>query len=479
MNPVSPKPWVYELYTKAARSVPAYKAQLGPEQSRIRTSEEVLRFAPILDKKSYIIKHKFEALSAGGHLAPIMHASSGSSGTPTYWLRSFEQEYKVALDRQVIFQNYFGFKKTERTLVIVAFGMGIWVAGSMEANACKLLAEKHGWHITVATPGIEKKDIASILKHGANEYQNVVLVGFPAFIMDALQYCKKQHIRFNNRFRLLLAGEAISESFREAFIRTIHAPTPPEFLQVVNVYGSADVGQIGFETPISVLAQRIFAKHPELRTKVLGGTAYTAPALYQWNPNHIHIESHAGELLLTAPTGIPLIRYNIHDQGRVLTGIEIAQALKAHLSPAQFLQLKNTALPFVSHNGRTDVAVSYYAINIYPSHIQNALQTPGIKDAVTKSYFTRHYYSKTHTKETWEIYVEVKKPATKQVIAKIQKAITTTMLKVSIEYRKLFSTIGEAASPKIIPVTNIQDIPPQAFKRGMLYIHGKKPKMIT
>lgn len=478
MKTVSPKPWVYELYAKAARSVPAYKALLGPEQSRIRTSEDVLQFAPILDKKSYITKQKFAALSTGGHLAPIMHASSGSSGTPTYWLRNFDQEYKVALDRQVIFQNYFGFKKTERTLVIVAFGMGIWVAGSMEANACKLLAEKHGWRITVATPGIEKKDIASIFKHSASEYQNVVLIGFPAFIMDALQYCKQQHIQFNNRFRLLLAGEAISESFRAAFIRTIHAPTQPKLLQVANVYGSADAGQIGFETPVSVLAQQVFATHPEIRTRVLGGTAHTAPALYQWNPNHIHIESHAGELLLTAPTGIPLIRYNIHDQGRVLTGLEIAHALKPYVPHAQFLQIKNTKLPFVSHNGRTDVAVSYYAINIYPSNIQSALQAPGIKDVVTQSYFTRHYYSKTHTKETWEIYVEVKKPATKQVIAKIEKAITATMLKVSIEYRKLFGTIGEAACPKIIPVTHIQAIPPQIFKRGMLYIHGKKPKML-
>src|SRR5581483_6125720 len=153
------------LFKKAARDISAYRSFLNARHIKpasIKTFEDFQGIPP-MDKQNYLYRHDFKNLFAGRKMPPMVYASSGSSGHPTFWFRGDEQEKTGAMIHEKIFSEIFNIPKNEETLVIVCFSMGVWIAGNFTYMACRELS-RAGHHISVVTPGIDMGDIMEVMK---------------------------------------------------------------------------------------------------------------------------------------------------------------------------------------------------------------------------------------------------------------------------------------------------------------------------
>jgi len=464
------------LANKTLQEVPAYKnfvRKNGFNKTKISTKEDFFNL-PVTSKKNYIQNYKISELFNPQQALPVAFASSGSSGTPTFWFRNEEQEKQATKTHQIILSKIFGIRKHETTLVVICFSMGIWVAGNFTYAAFRELA-KQGYKITIITPGIDKNDIFSTLTNLAPHYKNLILAGYPPFIMDAIQGCKSHAINLPSRTRILTAGDTFSEGWRN---KIAELTTNEHLTDTINLYGSADGGILGHETPLSIHIRRL-AKNNEALSQFLFGDPHSEPAFVQYNPDNIYFEEREGELVFTTNTGIPLIRYNIRDIGTVHSLKNVKQTLLALglMDNKLSKMFKQWRYPFIAKKGRADVAVTYYALNIFPEHIRAGVEDKRIDKFLTGSFVAYNQVDKHHKNHSLHIVLELlpnvnKKKAPQQEITEI---ITEQLLKHNIEYKKLYSTIGETVKP-IIHLVRAGDNAFQGAK-GLQYLKGKKPKL--
>jgi phenylacetate-CoA ligase len=461
----------------AVENVPAYKQLLKKHgyPLKVKTSREFYAL-PVLDKKNYIASARVPELWDQKHFPAMTYASSGSTGVPTFWFRGDEEERHGAEMHRLIFSEIFGIKPREKTLVIICFSMGIWVAGGFTLSACRDLS-RMGYHITSVTPGIEKGDIFSILKKLAPYYENVVIAGYPSFVMDIV---KEAGDKLPKGLKILTAGDKFSENFRDRLLELTKQKDPLH--TVVSLYGSADAGSMAFETPLSIYVRRYLENSPAFKEKIFGSN-HKSPALLQYNPKNIFFEAVGKELILTTKLKVPLIRYNIHDLGKCIPYATMIEMLKSEgvLDKVKALGLNKWRLPFLIQDGRTDVALTFYALNILPEHFEAALNNQQVKKYATGSYFATSRTTRNHTREVLEIALELKpgnKPKT-NVTKIVTEEVCRSLESVSIEYRKLHQTLGKISEPKIYWVENGSLYRfSHRTDSGLLSIQGKKPKII-
>ncbi len=352
--------------------------------------------------------------------------------------------------------------------------MGVWVAGGYTQTSCRWLSEQ-GWNLSCVTPGIEKHDIFNILKKLAPKFQNVIIAGYPAFLMDILKEAKNKTLIPKN-LKLLTAGDAFSESWRQTALKLINKKLPES---IISVYGSADAGAIAFETPLSIFLKTVAKKNKTLFS-ALFGNAIKEPSVFQYLPEQMFIESINGELILTAYNTIPLIRYNIRDQGKIFSYEDIIQLFKKHnlLVLAKQHGLTNWRLPFVAQYGRTDVAVTFYALNVYPEHIQAGLKDKKIAKMVSGNFRAFNQSAKKSEEENLHLEIEIaeKIKPTKKILNAIADTIFNKLLKLNSEFRKLHGVIGQRARPKIRLIKRLQPLP--IAQSSLIGLKGKKPKIL-
>ncbi len=467
------------LFRIASTQVPAYRDflkrnKVKPEQ--VKSYEDFLKL-PVTDKKNYIQKYPLREIFPKGEIPPLAYASSGSSGVATFWFRGDKQE-KVGGDiHERIFRDIFNIKKEDQTLVIICFSMGVWIAGNFTLAACREVSRR-GYHLTTITPGLEKEDIFYALKNLASLFKNVIITGYPPFLMDVAVEASKRGIRFGSNVFAITAGDKFSEEWRDTFLGFLETSDPS---RIVSVYGAADAGVLGYETPISIKIRRMALTHQGLYKALFDGET-VLPALVQYDPKQIFFESKGSELVFTVNAAAPLIRYNIHDEGKIISLGDVRKMLGETGFMKQISQtlFKEWNLPFIVKKGRSDVAVTFYAINIYPETIKIALDTKNVAGLVTGQFFV--YNKDVNNNKTQKLYIQVEladgiRPREKYSVA-IQRSIIDTFRKLSIEYRKLYSVIGVRA----VPAVNLVAYGSKEFQRkginGILNIKGKKPRVV-
>lgn len=449
-----------DVFRFAKTHVPAYQAFLKKKGiGQVKDFSQV----PVMEKKTYIEAYPLLDRTAQP-LPPMIYASSGSSGKPTFWFGDDAHEERGGMDHEMIFRDIFRIKKQESTLVIICFAMGVWVAGHYTLGSCRAISRR-GYNLTAITPGIEKEDVLSILHTLAPKFQNVVIAGYPPFLMNIFIEAKKRRITFSKNTFVLAAGDKFTESWRTHILLLLGKKDPNS---VINIYGCADAGILGYETPLSIfIRQHLFAK------------AHDAPGLFQYNQKHIFFEQAHGEILFTIHTPVPLIRYNIHDIGEVMPFTEIEAFLKSEglWKKAKQKKLLKWNGPFVRIRGRSDVAVTFYALKIPSSHLQAGTEKLSF---LSGNFFA--YTKDTHHHKRYTLHMNVElKPGiqgTKQMTKAVQKKIIQQLLEVNIEFRKLFSTLGPKALPIVVLQNNGEELIPASHRQGLLAKRGKKPKMI-
>ncbi len=373
---------VVDLFRRTAATVPAYRkflAEHGIDPSAVATVSDVLGL-PAVDKESYLRRYPLPELCRGGTLegCDIVSVSSGSSGEPTIWPRSVTDELHVARRFEQVFRDGFGADRRS-TLAVVCFPLGTWVGGLFTVACTRHLSGK-GYPVTTVAPGNNPAEILRVLPDLAPHFDQIVLLGYPPFLKGVIDTGVAAGVPWRDyAVKLVLAGEVFSEQWRDLVAGRAGIADP--VCDVAALYGTADAGVLGNETPLSVAVRRFLAGRPELAREVFGDARL--PTLVQYDPASRLFEAVDGRLLFSADGGIPLIRYQINDEGGLFGHRELLDLCVAH---GFSLEAAGPELPFVFVFGRSLFTVSYFGANVYPENVTVGLEQPGISDQVTGKF---------------------------------------------------------------------------------------------
>lgn len=379
---------VLELFQTVASEVPAYCSFLSEQgiQAREIVSLKNFQSLPLTTKFNYLQRYSLADVCRQGQLesCDMIAVSSGSTGEPTFWLRSIADEYEVATRFEQVFRDSFAADR-HRTLAVVCFALGTWVGGMYTANCCRHLALK-GYPVTVVTPGNNKTEILRVVQKLSPLFEQTVLLGYPPFLKDVVDSGIAQDVPWPRYgVKLVMAGEVISEEWRSLVGQRLGSTHP--CYDSASLYGTADAGVLGNETPLSICIRRWLAAHPDVARELFGESRL--PTLVQYDPLSRFFEVQDGTLLFTGNNGIPLIRYHIADTGGLLGYEELLSFLDARgFNPIMALGSSRGIhpLPFVYVFGRSQFVVSYFGANLYPENISVGLEQAPICGWVTGKF---------------------------------------------------------------------------------------------
>jgi phenylacetate-CoA ligase len=381
---------VLQLFQRCCVEVPAYRQFLASKQINPADISDYASFKtlPLMGKTDYMQAYPLAERCLGGSLkgADRVAVSSGSTGKPTFWPRSAAYELDVAVRFEQVFHD--SFHAHERsTLAIVCFALGNWVGGLFTTSCCWHLARK-GYPLMVATPGNNKAEIFRVVRELSAQFEQTVLLGYPPFVKDVIDAGTVEGINWSDyQPKLVFAGEVFSEEWRELLGRRIGSTTP--CFDSASLYGTADGGVLGNETPLSIAIRRWLANHPNVARQLFGESRL--PTLVQYDANSRFFETHQQTLVVSGENTVPLVRYHIADKGGIIEFVEMEALLQAHgimtlreLGLPDDYQPRN--LPFVYVFGRADFTVSYYGANIYPENVTVGLEQPELMQWLTGKF---------------------------------------------------------------------------------------------
>ena len=378
------------LFHRTAREVPAYRAFLaerGVDPARVQTRDDFAQL-PLITKDNYVRRHPLPALCRGGDLltSDTIAVSSGSTGEPTFWPRSIADEQAIAARFEQVFVDSFESDR-KRTLAVVCFPLGTWVGGMFTAACCRHLATK-GLPLFTVTPGNVKPDILRVVRELAPHFEQTVLLGYPPFLKDVVDAGRAAGVRWGDHAtKLVLAGEVFTEEWRTLMIERAGMTRP--LFDSAALYGTADAGVLGNETPVSVAIRRFLAARPEDARAVFGEARL--PTLVQFDPCSRYFEEHEGTLLFTGDNGVPLVRYHISDRGGVVPFDAMIARMRA-LGCDPVASAKEAGaravrdMPFVYVFGRSHFAISYFGANVFPEMVSVGLEQPEVVAHVTGKF---------------------------------------------------------------------------------------------
>ncbi len=445
------------LFRLASKNVLAYQKFLKRHKIDSTQIKDCKDFAkiPAISKKNYLRYYPYPELFWSGETAKnaTYTSTSGSTGESFY----FPRESTLDWQSSIIHENFInGFsKKGESVLVVVTFGMGVWIGGLMTYRAFEYVRDRSNRKISIITPGINKSEIFTTLQKLSPMFDHTIICGYPPFVKDVID--EAETLKINTKklnLKFSFAAESFTESYRDFLKEKVDLKN--KYLETISIYGSADIGAMASETPLSILVRELAIKDKKFFESIFGQINKT-PTLAQFNPSFINFEEVEGELLLTGNSTIPLIRYALGDNGGVFTYDQIvAKAKNFNIdldNLVKKLGLKDTVseLPFVYVYERKDLSTTLYGLNVFPEFIKEALLQPELHKYCTGKMAMCTKFNKKQD-QFLEINVELKKNVTsnQNLAKKIQKVVLSHLLKRSSEYRELYKFIKNRALPKIV-----------------------------
>jgi phenylacetate-CoA ligase len=384
-----PREQVLGLFHQAAVEVPAYRQFLqahGVDPAKVNSFEDFTAL-PLTDKANYMRSYPLPQRCKGGSLAACdrLAVSSGSTGSPMFWPRTLANELDVALRFEQVFRNSFRAHERE-TLAVVCFPLGNWVGGMFTASCCWHLAQK-GYPLTVATPGNKPDEILRVVRELAGDYQQVVLLGYPPFVRDVVEMGVALGLDWSaHSVKFVFAGEVYSEEWRSLMMRRVGSSSPCH--DSASLYGTADGGVLGNETPLSIAIRRFLAVNPAIARELFGESRL--PTLVQYDPISRFFEWVDGATLaVSGDNGVPLIRYHIADRGGIMGYGDMLAFLDERgfsVPEGLVMQEGGNNQPFVWVFGRADFTVSFYGANIYPENVMVGLEQAELSEWVSGKF---------------------------------------------------------------------------------------------
>lgn len=437
-----------DIAIRAAHQVDAYAQLLqraGIDPESIRGVEDFSRL-PIMTKDNYLSAHPLPARVGQGQVSTVTHiaGSSGSTGKYSLYGRGKVAREQAATMFDRIFTRSYQ-SHTKSTLLIVGFAMGTWIGGVYTLQASDELIER-GHLLTISTPGIDADAIIRDLGELGPFYEQVVIAGYPPFVKDVLDQAP-DHV-LAQEISLLLAGEAITESWRDHVLDRLGRPG--EAHRICLKYGTADAGLMGYETPETIAIRRAAALDPHLNSELFGACGSTQPTFVEYHPEFRYVETDRDDnLLFTVDGPAPLIRYRINDRGRVFDGIQ----LRNELHDLGYTDLAHRVEPtahFLVLSGRPDVAAIFYSLNVYPDNLRLAFDDTSVTNSVTGRFAIETTFDDDHA-QTLTVRVELGAHVapSENLRARLTARCLAALIDTNSEYRALHAQLGERAEPTI------------------------------
>src|SRR3990167_4418080 len=431
-----------DLFRRASYGVPAYKDFLRRNHVRastIRTAKDLIKI-PSIDKNNYLTKYPLRSLCWQGSIGTAgvaISASSGSSGKPFYWPRSRKIEFDTTVSQGLLLKALGAHAK--KTLLVDTFSMGIYVAGTVIYSSALRLAT-HGMPITLVTPGVDIPEIIRTIIKLSSSFEQTVIAGYPPFVRDVIADGTKAGIKWSHlNVKFIFAAENFSEEFRESLLNDVGSRNSID--GALSIYGSAEASIMGHETPGTVSIRRVAVARPEIAQKLFGRNDFL-PTLVHYNPVIRRFEEKDGELLLTCDSGLPLIRYAIHDKGGLLANEKVDSVLNDGGSSRTVSNKWNLPLLFVF--GKSTATFSFYGLKVYPDNIKAGLETRSLKKIVSGRFVTMVKNDKKQ-KQYWELHIELQdsKHPSRTLKKSLREAIVAKLIEKNLEYSKLHLAIGK------------------------------------
>lgn len=446
------------LFKKASKHCKAYKDFLKIHKvkiEKIKTIEDFKNIPPT-NKENYIHKYPLEWLMWDNSFKNprTMHATSGSTGEPTYFTRDINNDLK----RGFIFELFLNQNKEtikNPTLFIITFGMGVWSAGVGIFSASYLINNLKNYPLTIISPGVNMSEVLKTLKSLSPYYKQIIVAGYPPFIKDIIDNATIDIPTLKkNRFRFIFTGEGFPEEFRHYLCSLVNVSNL--YTDTMNTYGTSEFGATSIETPISILIKNLVYKNKKILFDLFGERD-KIPTLVQNPYTDLYIYSKNNELFITANNIMPLINYQIGDIGGTITYEKIDEILMDYginiKQNARKYNINNYLykLPFVYVFARKNFAVTLYGVLVYPEFIQPALMNKNISKFVTGKFIMSTKYDKSNN-QYLEILLELKRDIrylNKKQLEEIKKTIVETLRNKSSEYQELEKYLKEKAHPSI------------------------------
>lgn len=448
-----------KLFEYTYKTVPAYRRFLcshGIDGNKIRTIQD-FKTLPITDKESYLKKYEYRDLFPNRDLSGVttISATSGSTGEPFYFPRGEEQDAQYEYIAELFLKNQFEIDK-KPTLGIIGFGLGIWIGGIFTYKNFNKIAAK-GYKLALLPVGPNKELYLKSIKKFGQFFDQVLLMGLPPFIKDIIDEAKEYDVNWKEyRVKIMTATETFSEEFRDYLITNASINNP--FTDIINIFGTVELGTMAHETALTTLIRRIAVGNPKVFSAIFPHSD-RLPTLTQYHPQLAYFEVFGDEVIGSGfGSSIPLLRYRFLDMGDVVPFDTMVATLE-HVGvdifkEARRVQIADTVLklPFVYVYERSDFSTTLFGIMIYPEYIRSALHKRAANAKVTGK-FTMITKTDIMQNQFLEINIELKKniKGGKRLEKVIQDAVVDIFLSRSTEYQYLYSGAPKVYKERLKP----------------------------
>ncbi len=314
---------VLDIFNKVSSKCLAYKKHL--KENGIDSKKSDFFHLPICDKDNYIGKYPLEErMYDGKNLSDyyMICTSSGSTAEPTIWPRDYDYDKGLEPPHTEFLNKHFAFTK-KRTLVVIAFGIGTTQAGMMHVKA-SWEGSVHG-RISVITPNGDAEQTVFLLNKLHGYYEQIIVIGYPPIIADFIDLAIEKKLRIEEwNLKIVFAGEGVSPLWRKEIAKKIGGSNS----DIVSFYGSTEAGMIGFESKEINHLISYALEDENLRFDLF--KTFNLPTVVEVDFLKKFVEIIDGEILTTVDQVIPLVRYNLHDRGLILSSKQIQNVLDRH-----------------------------------------------------------------------------------------------------------------------------------------------------
>jgi phenylacetate-CoA ligase len=425
----------------------------------IKTFEDFQKRVPIIDKKNYILQNPLKDLCLDGKIEKMytFSTSSGSEGKPTIWPRLVEQDKMLPNYWECFFIQNWGIDK-KSTLIIITMALGNWIAGMLTTDVIKRIALKGKYRLSIATPGTDVKQILNIIKWVAPNYDQAIILVYPSLLKLIIEEGEKFGIKWRNlNLKFWLGGEKFSKNMRKYIVERLGVKEKLDTF--VSVYGTSDAGGIGFGSPLSNLIFKIISEDDEIHRKLIEPLPKSF-SLVQYNPLSYFVEEIEGEIVITYRGGIPLVRYNTYDLGKVIPYERMITFMKENkidvielLRNEGYEKEKIWRWPFLYVIGKEE-SISIFGAKVWPEDIEAAIHSGKIEDV---SSFRLKLESDKEGNTRFYILLELKKDVapTPKERGKLEKKYHDILLERLLELNLDFADAYKI-NPKVVdPIVKI------------------------
>jgi len=374
-------------FRRAAARIPAYRAFLKEhdvDPGAIRTIEDFRTRVPLLDKNKTFLTHYEDigALCLPAELKNIKNIvpSSGHTGFFSYGLttRAELKKNQEAID----FMLDYVFEVTNRrTLLINALPMGVRI---------------HSDLVTIADTSVRSDIVLGIVQSFAGTFDQIILVAMNAFAKRILEDGLDKGIDWKRvPMHVVVGEELLSENLRSymAGILGIDPDDPAGFRLIGSSFGVAEFGlNLFYETRELIRLRRLLKREPKVKEALIGKEPHLLPALFYYNPLRLYAENvttsdGSSPIILTnieKDVILPLVRYNIRDEGLVIPFNKLKEVLES-LGHGAFLP--RIRLPLIAVWGREKLKMAGRDAAVRPEQIREILYEDRTIAAGITGYF--------------------------------------------------------------------------------------------